>query len=146
MEHRGRNDVEITPAGNVDIDKDLTADSISGRVVKVPGDTSYSVTVTLKDGSTSRGTFTAYIAKDAQRRIAYVSLNTKTGTITASTLTTLSFPSNTLPDPVNGATVIIGPLKSNTNDIAGILWVKNNDTIELHTSNPGLSCRRNPAG
>ena len=133
---RGRNDIEITPAGNLVIDKDLAADSISGRVVKVPGDTSYSVTVTLYDGSTSRGTATAYIAKDAQRRIAYVSVPTKTGTITASTLTTLPFPSNTLPDPVNGATVIIGPLKSNVNDIAGILWVKNDDKIELHTTNP----------
>lgn len=126
----------ITSSGGATFSEGLTADSISGRVVKVPGDTSYSVTVTLKDGTTTRGTGTAYIAKDAQRRIAYVSVPSLTGTITASTTTTLTFSSNVLPDPVTGATVIIGPLRSAANDIAGVLWVKNDDKIELHTTNP----------
>lgn len=126
----------IASNGNATFTEDLTADSISGRVVKVPGDTSYSVTVTLKDGTLVRGSGSAYIAKDAQRRIAYVSVPTLNGTITASITTILSFPANTLPDPVNGATVIMGPLTENSVDFAGVLWVKNNDIIELHSTNP----------
>jgi hypothetical protein len=129
-------DGSVSTANDLSVGDDLEADSISGRVVKVPGDTSFSTTVTLKDGSTTRATGTAYIARDAQRRLCYVSLPGLIGTIKASTTTTLTFSTGVIVAPVAGASVNPAPLRSATIDIVGVLWVKNDNKIELHTSNP----------
>ncbi|MFA5395514.1 MAG: hypothetical protein WC346_05780 [Methanogenium sp.] len=138
-----QNSLSISSAGRIHTPRLATGTPVSRlaltsthEIITIGNESYTSGTVTLKDGTTTRDTGTAYITKNEYTRICTVHLPSLSGTVTASTTTKLTFFTGAIVAPVDGATVIAAPLKSNSTDILGILWIKNDNTVELHTSNP----------